>query len=249
MSSTTTSPTLPHSPETQRQIAEARTALEASMSNIGSSLDTALRSRAQNLHANSAQLEKQQKDVVKATEGLRKEGEKLRKLADEGSKKIKELGNVQNWAEMLERDFLVLQETVRLANEESDGSWETESAYSGSEDEESDKDAQEEVDKSAEYDGAALGDVDAGLESKSSVDQEGDTQMQDAEHEDKGDTEMQDTEHKDKGKGKEKMVETEPRDLVPEQQAEVVGGSSSATTGSGTDPSSSSVHTLASAVS
>lgn len=86
------------------------------MSNIGSSLDHTLRSRAENLHANSKQLEKQQKDVVKATDGLKKENQKLAKLADEGSKKLKELGNVQNWAEMLERDFLVLGETLRLVS-------------------------------------------------------------------------------------------------------------------------------------
>lgn len=61
-------------------------------------------------------LSKQEADVAKATEGLRRENEKLKKVVDEGSRKVKELGNVQNWAEMLEIDFLVLQETVRLAN-------------------------------------------------------------------------------------------------------------------------------------
>lgn len=101
------------------------------MTNIGTSLSASLQSRAQNLHANSKQLEKQQKDVVKAAEGLRKENEKLKKVVDEGSRKVKELGNVQNWAEMLERDFLVLQETVRLANGEEDSDWS--GSYSGSE--------------------------------------------------------------------------------------------------------------------
>ncbi|KAH9217916.1 hypothetical protein DL95DRAFT_386046, partial [Leptodontidium sp. 2 PMI_412] len=122
-----TSPSL-HSPETARQIAEARAALEASMTNIGSSLDITLRSRAQDLHSNSKQLEKQQKDVVKATEGLRKEGDKLKKVADEGMRRVKELGNVQNWAEMLERDFLVLGETLRLVERGSEGS----GSYTGS---------------------------------------------------------------------------------------------------------------------
>ena len=86
------------------------------MTNIGNQHFSALQSRAQNLHANTAQLDKQQKDVIKATEGLKKETEKLRKWADEGQRMVKELGNVQNWAEMLERDFLVLSETIRLAN-------------------------------------------------------------------------------------------------------------------------------------
>ena len=66
----------------------------------------------------------------KETLKLGKEGEKLRKLADEGQKRVKETGNVQNWAEMLERDFLVLQETLRLVEEGSSGTgseWETDS--------------------------------------------------------------------------------------------------------------------------
>lgn len=69
---------------------------------------------------------------MKETEGLRRETEKLKKLADEGGRKVKELGNVQNWAELLERDFLVLEETLRLVEEKSDSEWSTESE-SGSE--------------------------------------------------------------------------------------------------------------------
>lgn len=63
----------------------------------------------------------------RALEDLRKEDEKLMKVLNEGSRKVKELGDVQNWAERLERDFLVVEETMRLVNEgDSDsgsGSW------------------------------------------------------------------------------------------------------------------------------
>jgi hypothetical protein len=52
----------------ERQIAEARAFLHASMSNIGSSLDKTLQERAKNLHDNSKVLERQQKEVGKATE-------------------------------------------------------------------------------------------------------------------------------------------------------------------------------------
>ena len=55
---------------------------------------------------------------MKATEGLRKENAKLAKEADKAARKLKELGNVQNWAEVLERGFLVLEETVRLVKKE-----------------------------------------------------------------------------------------------------------------------------------
>jgi hypothetical protein len=170
------------SPETARQIAEARAALEASMSNIGTSLDANLRSRAA----------------------------KLKKLADEGQRKVKELGNVQNWAEMLERDFLVVEETLRLVMEgsEGDSEWETEGEDSDSDDGDGDEGGVEGDDKQASG--------------------EGKQRVVDGE----GDTAMEGTEHVEKGKGK--AVEVE-------QQVEIVGGSSTHTSGS--DPSSSSVHT------
>jgi len=103
------------------------------MLNIGNNLSADLKSRAQNLHSNSAQLDKQLKDVDQGTKGLKKENDKLGKMAKAGGEKIKELGNVQNWAEMLERDFLVLEETLRLVKrgeEEEEGS-EWSGSYSG----------------------------------------------------------------------------------------------------------------------
>ncbi|KAM4060081.1 GCN5-like protein 1 (GCN5L1) domain-containing protein [Hirsutella rhossiliensis] len=105
-------PTLP-SAETQRQVGEARAAVVASMSNM---LDAELQSRAAMLHEGAAGLERQEREVARATEALRREREKLAREADAAAKKVKELGNVQNWAEVLERGFLVLEETVRLAN-------------------------------------------------------------------------------------------------------------------------------------
>ncbi|KFA74637.1 hypothetical protein S40288_03204 [Stachybotrys chartarum IBT 40288] len=105
-------PTLP-SAETQRRVAEARSAVVASLSNM---VDSELQSRAGMLHDNAAALDKQEKDVLRATEGLRREREKLAREADVAAKRLKEVGNVQNWAEVLERGFLVLEETVRLAN-------------------------------------------------------------------------------------------------------------------------------------
>ncbi|KAI2631858.1 hypothetical protein GGR54DRAFT_634628 [Hypoxylon sp. NC1633] len=103
-------PTLP-SRTTQLHIGEARAALVATMSNM---LDSELQSRASLLHSNAAALSKQEKDVARGTVALRRETDKLEKLARDTERKIKEIGNVQNWAEVLERDFLVLEETMRL---------------------------------------------------------------------------------------------------------------------------------------
>jgi hypothetical protein len=172
------------------------------MSSIGSSLDSNLQSRAQNLHANSAALEKQQKELIKETEGLRKGSEKLRKLADEGARKVKELGNVQNWAEMLERDFLVLEETLRLAElSEEDSEWSTES-----------EDGNEDDDETGNQ-----------RESVEGYDVQG--------RDEEGDIGMVGIEEGEKGKGK----------IDEAEHKEVFGGYSTATTGSGSDPSSSSM--------
>ncbi|RYP40785.1 hypothetical protein DL767_001431 [Monosporascus sp. MG133] len=102
--------TLPSSSD-PRHVAEARAALVATVSNL---LDTELQGRASLLHGNAAALERQRRDVSRAAEGLRRENDRLARLARDAGKAVKELGNVQNWAEVLERDFLVLEETVRL---------------------------------------------------------------------------------------------------------------------------------------
>ncbi|KXH46382.1 hypothetical protein CNYM01_09986, partial [Colletotrichum nymphaeae SA-01] len=90
--------TLP-SPDQQHHISEARAAVVAS---IGNMLDGELQTRARMLHANAAALDKQERDVVRATEALRKENDKLAKFSGDAARRVKELGNVQNWAEVLE---------------------------------------------------------------------------------------------------------------------------------------------------
>ena len=84
-------------------------------------LDRELSGRASLLHANNAAIEKQERDVARARDALRRENDKLQKLATEHTRKVKEIGNVQNWAEMLEREFLVIEETLRLVKRGGDG--------------------------------------------------------------------------------------------------------------------------------
>jgi hypothetical protein len=90
-------------------------------------LDRELSGRAAVLHANNAAIEKQERDVARARDALRKENDKLQRLAEENARKVKEIGNVQNWAEMLEREFLIVEETLRLVRrgdgEGEEGSW------------------------------------------------------------------------------------------------------------------------------
>ena len=92
------------------------------VASLGNMLDSELQSRGAILHSNATALGKQETQLAKATDALRRENDKLSKVAEDAARKVKLLGNVQNWAEVLERDFLVLEETVRLANEGGHGS-------------------------------------------------------------------------------------------------------------------------------
>ncbi|OGM40674.1 hypothetical protein ABOM_010589 [Aspergillus bombycis] len=104
-----------NNPTTHRR---ARTAFTASLRSVGTNYETALRDRARTLHENSSVLDKQEADVQRATEQLAKQNDQLAKVADQARDGLKEIGDVQNWAELIERDLLIVEETVRLAEEE-----------------------------------------------------------------------------------------------------------------------------------
>ncbi|KAK3045235.1 hypothetical protein LTS18_014263, partial [Coniosporium uncinatum] len=95
--------------------AEARAAVSASLASIGGSYDKDMRRRAADLHSNSAAIAKQEKELAKQTAALAKHSAQWQKMADTSTKKLNEIGDIQNWAEMIERDLLVVEETLRLA--------------------------------------------------------------------------------------------------------------------------------------
>ena len=103
--------------EARQRIDEARAALVASLSSVGASVDSDLRGRARNLHSNAAVLKQQQVDVGKQTAALHKQADQLQQVADRSTVKLKEIGDVQNWAEMIERDLLRVEETLRMVEE------------------------------------------------------------------------------------------------------------------------------------
>jgi hypothetical protein len=113
MSSSTTEVSS-QSSDSQRRTAEARDAVIASFSSVGSAYEADLKRRAADLHSNSKAIKKQEKELIKQTAALAKQTAQLNKLADSSTKKLNEIGDVQNWAEVLERDMLVLEETMRL---------------------------------------------------------------------------------------------------------------------------------------
>ncbi|KAG9185778.1 hypothetical protein G6011_07109 [Alternaria panax] len=108
----------PPSPEeAARRQSEARAAVTASLTSVGASVDNEMRTRTADLHANSAAISKQERELAKQTAALAKQTAEWDKLLQAGTKKLNEVGDIQNWAEMIERDLLVLEETVRLADD------------------------------------------------------------------------------------------------------------------------------------
>ncbi|MCJ1384599.1 hypothetical protein MMC17_007717 [Xylographa soralifera] len=115
----TPSPSPPVPSPTQRTT-EARAAFLASLTSVGSQGDAALQARAQDIHSSAAALARQDGDVAKQTAALAQHTAAYQQLADDSRGTLKEIGDVQNWAEMIERDLLVLEETMRVVDEEAE---------------------------------------------------------------------------------------------------------------------------------
>ncbi|KAL4739300.1 hypothetical protein BDV11DRAFT_187942 [Aspergillus similis] len=90
----------------------ATSAFTASLHSLGQNYTSALVDRAQNLHSNSQALKNQEAQLARHTESLRKQNDAWEKVADEGRNALKEIGDVQNWAEMIERDLLVVEDVL-----------------------------------------------------------------------------------------------------------------------------------------
>ena len=105
----------------EKRTAEAKNAFLASLNSVGSSADASLQRRAADIAANSAALSRQQAQLEASTAALAKETDEFAKIADDARGKLKEIGDVQNWAEVMERELLVLEETMRIVEEDGEG--------------------------------------------------------------------------------------------------------------------------------
>ncbi|KAH8427446.1 uncharacterized protein LDX57_005159 [Aspergillus melleus] len=113
----TTNPTPETNIQSEKESHEAKTAFLATLHSVGQNHETQIRDRARVLHTNAQALSKQENELQAATEGLRKQNDQWAKVADQAREGLKEIGDVQNWAELIERDLLVVEEAVRLAEE------------------------------------------------------------------------------------------------------------------------------------
>ncbi|KAL7272747.1 hypothetical protein RUND412_004432 [Rhizina undulata] len=97
---------------------ESRRILTSELHTLGTSLDLELRDRITTIHANAAALENQSKTLKNRTNALSKTTRQWGGIADGARGRLKEIGDIQNWAEIIEHDLLVIEETLRIVHED-----------------------------------------------------------------------------------------------------------------------------------
>ncbi|KAL4958778.1 uncharacterized protein BDV14DRAFT_206296 [Aspergillus stella-maris] len=110
------SSTAPSSSPDQQSIAVS--AFTASLHSLGQNYTSSLVDRAKVLHENSAALESQEEELARTTANLAKQNNEWEKIADEARTGLKEIGDVQNWAELIERDLLVVEDVLAALEED-----------------------------------------------------------------------------------------------------------------------------------
>ncbi|KGO74652.1 GCN5-like 1 [Penicillium italicum] len=101
----------PNTTDDQQQ-KEALAAFAATLHSVGTNLEAPLRDRAANIRSNAAALERQEAELAENTQRLAKQNQQWVGFADETREGLKEIGDVQNWAEMIERDLLALEDMM-----------------------------------------------------------------------------------------------------------------------------------------
>ncbi|KAJ5796065.1 transcriptional regulator family: GCN5-like 1 [Penicillium psychrosexuale] len=102
----------PANPTADQQQKEALAAFTATLHSVGTNLEAPLRDRAANIQSNAVVLERQEAELAENTQRLARQNQQWVGFADETRDGLKEIGDVQNWAEMIERDLLALEDMM-----------------------------------------------------------------------------------------------------------------------------------------
>ena len=123
------------SPPDPQRIAEARVAFTAHLLSIGNSHISSLAGRVSEIRNNFLAISKQEADLAKNIKKLATEAiKKHQQVADRAAGKLKELGDIRSWAEVLKRDLLMLEETMKMGEVRDEGDeWESEGDGEGGE--------------------------------------------------------------------------------------------------------------------
>ncbi|RPA87154.1 hypothetical protein BJ508DRAFT_301267 [Ascobolus immersus RN42] len=107
----------------------ANRALAASFQPLAASLEAPLKAHVQQIHQNAKALDQQTKNLERETAKLSRQTKEWNAVVNKTSRGLKEIGDVQNWAEMIERELAIVEETLRIVDEGEDISGILESAY------------------------------------------------------------------------------------------------------------------------
>ncbi|KAH0387234.1 hypothetical protein KCU92_g2035, partial [Aureobasidium melanogenum] len=69
----------------------------------------------------SQSIDAQKRNLVQDTQKLSRQAEELEKTIGQSVDQLKEMGDLQNWAEVVFRDISVLEETLRMVEEQEAG--------------------------------------------------------------------------------------------------------------------------------
>ncbi|KAL2825197.1 hypothetical protein BDW59DRAFT_161911 [Aspergillus cavernicola] len=105
-------------PQSQSQSLEATSAFTATLHSLGTTHTASLVDRTKNLHNNASALRAQEDQLARTTADLGRQNTEWEGLAGDIRDGLKEIGDVQNWAEVLERELLVVEEVLRGVEEE-----------------------------------------------------------------------------------------------------------------------------------
>ncbi|KAJ5899274.1 GCN5-like 1 [Penicillium taxi] len=109
-SSSTTQPETGAAEEQQKK--EALAAFTATLHSVGTNLEAPLRDRAATIQSNTAALKLQETSLQESSARLARQNSEWEDIAEETRQGLKEIGDVQNWAEVIERDLLALEEMM-----------------------------------------------------------------------------------------------------------------------------------------
>ncbi|EPS33701.1 hypothetical protein PDE_08663 [Penicillium oxalicum 114-2] len=102
----------PDAPPEDHQKQEALAAFTATLRSVGTNLEAPLRDRAATIAANETALQRQEAELAAHTAHLARQNAQWTGWAEETREGLKEIGDVQNWAEMIERDLLILEDMM-----------------------------------------------------------------------------------------------------------------------------------------
>lgn len=104
--------------ERLKRAEESRKQLHTTLTTLGSQIDTDLRDRITTIHQNAQSLETQTRMLKNRTAALSKTTRQWSGMAESARSKLKEIGDIQNWAEMIEHELLVMEEAMNIVYDE-----------------------------------------------------------------------------------------------------------------------------------